>query len=124
MRRFKTLNDSYGHIAGDEVIAAVAKILSQSIRSVDYAARYGGDEFIIIMVETTADMALKMAERIRSQVNDMRYSANGQIVSVTVSIGVVQCQQSDATPTAVFARADSALYEAKRAGRNRAHYAT
>ncbi|MBK8570798.1 MAG: diguanylate cyclase [Nitrosomonadales bacterium] len=121
---FKTLNDSYGHIAGDEVIAAVAKILSQSIRSVDYAARYGGDEFIIIMVETTADMALKMAERIRSQVNDMRYSANGQIVSVTVSIGVVQCQQSDATPTAVFARADSALYEAKRAGRNRAHYAT
>ena len=121
---FKALNDGHGHIAGDQVIAAVAKILSQSIRSVDYAARYGGDEFIIIMVETTADMALKMAERIRSQVNDMRYSANGQIVSVTVSIGVVQCQQSDATPTAVFARADSALYEAKRAGRNRAHYAT
>ncbi|MDO8369155.1 MAG: GGDEF domain-containing protein, partial [Candidatus Nitrotoga sp.] len=111
--------------AGDEVIAAVAKILGRSIRSVDYAARYGGDEFIIIMVETTADMALKMAERIRSQVNDMRYSANGQIVSVTVSIGVVQCLQSDdATPTSVFARADSALYEAKHAGRNRAHLAT
>jgi len=122
---FKTLNDSHGHIAGDEVIAAVAKILDQSIRSVDYAARYGGDEFVIIMVETTADMALITAERIRSQVNDMRYSANGKIISVTVSIGVVQCQQSDnATPTAVFARADNALYEAKRAGRNRAHYAT
>ncbi|BBJ22835.1 sensor domain-containing diguanylate cyclase [Candidatus Nitrotoga sp. AM1P] len=121
---FKTLNDSHGHIAGDEVITAVANILSRSIRSVDYAARYGGDEFIIIMVETTADMALKTAERIRSQVNDMRYSANGQIVSVTVSIGVVQCTQSDdVTPTAVFSRADSALYEAKRAGRNRAHYA-
>ena len=121
---FKTLNDSHGHIAGDEVIAAVAKILGQSIRSVDYAARYGGDEFIIIMVETTADMALKTAERIRAQVNDMRYSASGQIVSVTVSIGVVQCTQSDdVTPTAVFSRADSALYEAKRAGRNRAHYA-
>jgi diguanylate cyclase (GGDEF)-like protein len=121
---FKTLNDSHGHIAGDEVITAVAKILSQSIRSVDYAARYGGDEFIIIMVETTADMALKTAERIRSQVNDMRYSTNDQIVSVTVSIGVVQCTQSDdVTPTAVFSRADSALYEAKRAGRNRAHYA-
>ena len=121
---FKTLNDSHGHIAGDEVITAVAKILGQSIRSVDYAARYGGDEFIIIMVETTADMALKTAERIRAQVNDMRYSANGQIVSVTVSIGVVQCTQSDdVTPTAVFSRADSALYEAKRAGRNRAHYA-
>jgi diguanylate cyclase (GGDEF)-like protein len=122
---FKTLNDSHGHIAGDEVIVAVARILGRSIRSVDYAARYGGDEFIIIMVETTADMALKTAERIRSQVNDMRYSSNGQIVSVTVSIGVVQCQQSDdGTPTAVFSRADSALYEAKRAGRNRAYYAT
>ena len=121
---FKMLNDSHGHIAGDEVIKAVAQILGQSIRSVDYAARYGGDEFIIIMVETTADMALKTAERIRSQVNDMHYSANDQIVSVTVSIGVVQCMQSDdVTPTAVFSRADSALYEAKRAGRNRAHYA-
>jgi diguanylate cyclase (GGDEF)-like protein len=121
---FKTLNDSHGHIAGDEVITAVAKILGQSIRSVDYAARYGGDEFIIIMVETTADMALKTAERIRSQVNDMRYSVNDQIISVTVSIGVVQCTQSDdVTPTALFSRADSALYEAKRAGRNRAHYA-
>lgn len=122
---FKTLNDSHGHIAGDEVIVAVAKILGQSIRSVDYAARYGGDEFVIIMVETTVDLARKTAERICSQVNEMRYIANGQIVSVTVSIGVVQCKQSDdATPTAVFARADSALYEAKRAGRNRAHYAT
>ncbi len=122
---FKTLNDSHGHIAGDEVIVAVAKILAQSIRSVDYAARYGGDEFVIIMVETTVDQALRTAERICSQVNEMRYSANGQSVSVTVSIGVVQCKQSDsATPTAVFARADSALYEAKRAGRNRAHYAT
>lgn len=121
---FKTLNDSYGHVAGDEVIVAVAEILSQSIRSVDYAARYGGDEFFIVMVEATADMALKTAERIRSRVNDIRYNANGQSVSVTVSIGVVQCQQSDdVSPTALFARADSALYEAKRAGRNRAYFA-
>ncbi|CAH1212738.1 Diguanylate cyclase (GGDEF) domain-containing protein [Candidatus Nitrotoga sp. BS] len=122
---FKTLNDSHGHIAGDEVIVAVAKILGQSIRSVDYAARYGGDEFVIIMVEATVDLARKTAERICSQVNEMRYIVNGQIISVTVSIGVVQCKQSDdATPTAVFARADSTLYEAKRAGRNRAHCAT
>jgi diguanylate cyclase (GGDEF)-like protein len=121
---FKTLNDTYGHIVGDEVIVAVARILSESIRSVDYAARYGGDEFVIVMVEATADMALKTAERIRSRVNDIRYNANGQTVSVTVSIGVVQSQQSDdISPTALFARADSALYEAKRAGRNRAYLA-
>lgn len=117
---FKTLNDTYGHITGDEILTAVARILVQSIRSIDYAARYGGDEFIIILVETSTDQALKTAERIRSQVENMRYSANDSIISLTVSIGVVQCQSGDTTPTAVFARADSALYGAKHAGRNRA----
>jgi diguanylate cyclase (GGDEF)-like protein len=120
---FKTLNDTYGHVTGDEILAAVARILIQSIRSIDYAARYGGDEFIIILVETSMDQALKTAERIRSQVENLRYSANDSIIAVTVSIGVVQCQSGDMTPTAVFARADDALYEAKHAGRNRAHSA-
>jgi diguanylate cyclase (GGDEF)-like protein len=120
---FKTLNDTYGHITGDEILAAVARILVQSIRSIDYAARYGGDEFIIILVETTADQALKTAERIRSQVENMRYSFRDSTIAVTASIGIVQCQSDDMTATAVFARADSALYEAKRAGRNRAHCA-
>ena len=110
---FKTLNDTYGHITGDEILVAVARILLQSIRSIDYAARYGGDEFIIILVETSADLAHKTAERIRSQVENMHYSANGSTIAVTVSIGIVQCQPDDMTPTAVFARADQALYEAK-----------
>jgi diguanylate cyclase (GGDEF)-like protein len=120
---FKTLNDTYGHITGDEILAAVARILVQSIRSIDYAARYGGDEFIIILVETSSDLALKTAERIRSQVENMRYSSHDSTIAVTVSIGIVQCQSDDTTPTAVFARADSALYKAKHAGRNRAHCA-
>jgi diguanylate cyclase (GGDEF)-like protein len=120
---FKTLNDTYGHITGDEILAAVARILVQSIRSIDYAARYGGDEFIIILVETSSDLALKTAERIRSQVENMRYSSHDSTIAVTVSIGIVQCQSDDTTPTAVFARADSALYKAKHAGRNRAHRA-
>jgi diguanylate cyclase (GGDEF)-like protein len=120
---FKTLNDTYGHITGDEILAAVARILVQSIRSIDYAARYGGDEFIIILVETSSDLALKTAERIRSQVENMRYSSHDLTIAVTVSIGIVQCQSDDTTPTAVFARADSALYKAKHAGRNRAHCA-
>lgn len=120
---FKTLNDTYGHITGDEILAAVARILVQSIRSIDYAARYGGDEFIIILVETSSDLALKTAERIRSQVENMRYSSHESTIAVTVSIGIVQCQPDDTTPTAAFARADSALYKAKHAGRNRAHCA-
>jgi diguanylate cyclase (GGDEF)-like protein len=119
---FKTLNDTYGHLTGDEVLAAVAQILSQSIRSIDYAARYGGDEFIIILVETSAAQALKTAERICNQVEGMVYNIDGSSIAVTVSIGIVQCQPEDETPIAVLARADMALYEAKRAGRNRAHY--
>jgi diguanylate cyclase (GGDEF)-like protein len=121
---FKTLNDTYGHLAGDEVLAAVAKILVQSIRSIDYAARYGGDEFIIILVETSAEQAMKTAERICDQVEGMVYNIDSSSIAVTVSIGIVQCQPGEETPTAVLSRADRALYEAKHAGRNRAHCGT
>lgn len=120
---FKTINDSSGHIAGDELLAAVARILAQSIRTVDYAARYGGDEFVIILIDTPAGAALETAERIRSQVEGARYSAGEQSVTVTVSVGIAQWQPDDMAPSAVFARADQALYEAKRAGRNRVHCA-
>lgn len=120
---FKTINDSRGHIAGDELLAAVARILVQSIRSVDYAARYGGDEFVIILIDTPADAAGETAERIRSQVERAPYNAGDQSVTVTVSVGIAQWQSDDSVPTAVFARADQALYEAKRAGRNRVHFA-
>lgn len=120
---FKTLNDTYGHITGDKILTAVAQILLQSIRSIDYAARYGGDEFIIILVETYIDQAVKTAERIRSHVENLRYDADSSTISITVSIGIVECQPADSTTTAVFTRADNALYEAKRAGRNQAYFA-
>jgi diguanylate cyclase (GGDEF)-like protein len=118
---FKTLNDTYGHVSGDQILTAVAQILLQSVRSIDYAARYGGDEFVIILVETPAGMARKTAERIRFQVENMRYSVDGTKIPITVSIGIVQCQSIDATPTMLLARVDTALYEAKRTGRNRAY---
>jgi diguanylate cyclase (GGDEF)-like protein len=120
---FKTLNDTYGHVAGDEILAAVAQILLQSVRSIDYAARYGGDEFIIILVETPADLARKTAERIRLQVEKMGYRVGGSEIPLTVSIGIVECQLQDDSLTAVLTRVDSALYEAKRMGRNRAYCA-
>ncbi len=120
---FKTLNDTYGHVTGDEILQSVARILLQSVRSIDYAARYGGDELIIILVDTSADLAAKTAERIRSHVENAQYDANGSTIAVTVSIGIVQCQLDDMTPTAVFTRADKALYQAKRAGRNQAYIA-
>lgn len=118
---FKQLNDSLGHIAGDEILVAVAKVFTNSIRNVDFAARYGGDEFIIILVETTVDEALKTAERIRSQIVDIYCSTIYKTVEVTLSMGIVQCELSDTTPTILLSRVDEALYEAKRAGRNRAY---
>lgn len=121
---FKTLNDTHGHITGDEILKTVARILLQSIRSIDYAARYGGDELIIILVETSADQAVSTAERIRSQVENALYDAGRTTIAVTVSIGIVQCQPGDTAPMEVLARVDKALYEAKRGGRNQAYWAT
>jgi diguanylate cyclase (GGDEF)-like protein len=118
---FKTLNDTWGHLIGDEILSVVARILLQSVRSIDYAARYGGDEFTIILVETPASLARKTAERIRSEVESMRYRSGEMILPLTVSIGIVECQPQDETPTALLSRVDSALYEAKRAGRNQAY---
>ncbi|MBI5461748.1 MAG: diguanylate cyclase [Gammaproteobacteria bacterium] len=120
---FKPLNDSHGHLLGDEVLVHVADILAQSIRSVDFAARYGGEEFVIVLAETTAQDALDTAERIRAKVADACYGTPEQRISVTVSVGVAECREADATAEAVIARADQALYQAKDAGRNRVHYA-
>lgn len=115
---FKTLNDSLGHIVGDKILSTVAKILKQSIRSVDFAARYGGDEFIIILTETTVKEALITAERIRSQVVEIIHGSDEKKITVTLSIGIVQCQPEDINPTILLTRADKALYAAKHAGRN------
>ncbi|MDZ4261706.1 MAG: diguanylate cyclase [Pseudomonadota bacterium] len=115
---FKILNDTYGHLAGDYVLASVAKIFSASIRSIDYAARYGGEEFVIVLPETMISAALEMAERIRAQVQNATYDYNDQSMVVTLSIGVADVCSSDDTASTVIARADQMLYAAKRAGRN------
>jgi len=115
---FKSVNDSYGHVTGDEALADVAAILKQSVRDVDYVARYGGEEFVVVLVETTLDAALDVAERIRAEMEIPRFGASNKLLSVTVSLGVTHSREDDAGPEEVLARADHALYEAKRAGRN------
>ncbi len=117
---FKELNDTLGHIAGDEILATVSKVLTQSIRSIDFAARYGGDEFIIVLTETTAKEATITAERIRTQVSEIFCSVINKSINVTLSIGIAQSELEDTSPTDLITRADSALYEAKKAGRNQA----
>jgi len=118
---FKTFNDSLGHVAGDEVIAAVAKKISQSIRNVDFAARYGGDEFIIVLTETAVNEAMKTAERIRAQVANVHCSSLNKTLRVTLSIGIIQSEPEDKSLTTLLFRVDSALYQAKRSGRNQVH---
>jgi len=118
---FKALNDSLGHVAGDEILTAVAKKIFHCIRSVDFAARYGGDEFILILTETTVDEAMKTAERIRSHVANIYCNAINNTVQVTLSIGIIQSEPEDTSLTILLSRVDSALYEAKHAGRNQAY---
>lgn len=118
---FKTLNDSLGHVVGDEILAAIAKKISQSIRNVDFAARFGGDEFIIILAETTVEEAEKTAERIRAQVASIHCDTIDKDLHVTLSIGVIQSEADDTSLTILLSRVDSALYEAKRAGRDQVY---
>ena len=120
---FKALNDTYGHLAGDQVLASVAGLLKRCVRSVDHVARYGGEEFAAVLVESTLEGALDTAERIRSAVQGARIVADDRPIQVTVSLGVTRSREGDTRPEDLLARADAALYEAKRAGRNRAHCA-
>jgi diguanylate cyclase (GGDEF)-like protein len=116
---FKQLNDTYGHLAGDEVLAIVAGILKRAVRAVDFVARYGGEEFVIVLVETDTAAALTIAERIRVLVETPRLGVANKAISVTISLGVTESQPSDARAEDVLGRADQAMYEAKNAGRNK-----
>ena len=120
---FKALNDNHGHLGGDQMLVKVSGVLRRCIRSVDQVARYGGEEFAIVLVEATLEGALDTAQRIRTSVASSELVFNDRLVTATVSVGVTRCRDTDSGPEDVIARADAALYEAKRAGRNRVHCA-
>jgi diguanylate cyclase (GGDEF)-like protein len=121
---FKSVNDRYGHLAGDEVLRHFAAHLAGSVRAVDFAARYGGEEFTVILFETGRSAAWESAERIRERVAEMVVPVEpGVNVSVTLSIGIAEACAADGQPDDLLQRADVALYEAKQAGRNRICFA-
>ncbi len=118
---FKHYNDHHGHLAGDEVLKAIALLIQQGVRQSDIVARYGGEEFAAILVNATKEKAMEIAERVRKFVQETpfpneREQPNGDL---TVSIGVATYSSSIATLTDLIREADHALYRAKRAGRNR-----
>lgn len=115
---FKTVNDRYGHQAGDAVIREVAQIIKSSCRESDTAARYGGEEFAVILPSTAEDGAVSLAEKLRIKVSDCR--VNGYDFIVTISLGISILTPEDAySPTTLIYDADNALYRAKEEGRNR-----
>lgn len=115
---FKQVNDQYGHAVGDTVLHDVAQQLASQIRSTDFVARYGGEEFVMLLPGATAEAALKVADKLRSSIAESEFGSNGAKLSVTISCGLSSFQPGD-SPESVFERADHALYQAKRAGRNR-----
>ena len=121
---FKQVNDVYGHATGDAVLRSLGGLLLDSVRRVDLAARYGGEELVVVACDTGASAAVAFGERLRRLVEaretalpeDARHL--GEVLRVTASVGVATAIPND-TPESLFARADAALYEAKRGGRNR-----
>lgn len=115
---FKSINDRYGHEAGDRLLQIFTHTVRPWIRAGDLIARYGGEEFCALLPETTQDEAAQIAERVRESFEKRALSYRGQSVTTTVSIGVAQVRHPDETLDGAIARADQALYAAKRGGRN------
>jgi diguanylate cyclase (GGDEF)-like protein len=114
---FKQVNDLYGHNKGDEVLAAVGATITGCLRESDFAGRYGGEEFLLLLPDTDRDGAMATAERVRTAIAALRI--HGEDRAVTASLGLALMPDDAGESTLLLRCADRALYAAKRAGRNR-----
>ncbi len=119
--RFKRINDNYGHLQGDKVLQFVSRLLMDSVRPQDIAARIGGEEFVLMLTHTSSDAARQVAERIRLKLSSFdKASSEGQLPEpITISMGVFTTTSSKTSAEECVERADKAMYEAKETGRNR-----
>lgn len=118
----KSVNDRYGHTVGSRLIKMIAHSIGQSVRSTDVLARYGGDEFIILMTHTSTEHAQVAAERIRTAIHNTAFDTKGNRISTTVSVGIASYPECVEEPAEVLEKADIALYKSKQSGRNRVTY--
>ncbi len=118
---FKAINDTFGHPAGDRVLSVLGKLMQDNCRKENIVARYGGEEFAVLLTNSglTAAAALQTAERLRKVLGAQDFAFSGRKVRVTVSIGVAYSSGNSVAPETLLARADQALYQAKRSGKNR-----
>jgi len=115
---FKKVNDTYGHIAGDQVLIFIAKLIKTMLREYDIFGRLGGEEFGIFLAKTSASTAKEIAERIRATVMQQSFKADGHLINVTLSIGI-SIATKDCKFESLYKEADTALYAAKHVGRNK-----
>ena len=118
---FKSINDSHGHDASDDVLREFALRIKRSIRGIDLACRFGGEEFVVVMPETDIAVAAMVAERLRRRIAAEPFAINAgtRSIPVTISIGIAALRGAEDNAAGVLKRADQALYRAKRDGRNR-----
>ncbi len=119
---FKKINDTYGHQAGDVVLSDISEMFLETLRNVDSAGRYGGEEFLIILAESGEEVAQQVADRIRERVSKHDFIHGNHLIKVTVSVGVAKIIKMDESESSLIKRADNALYQAKRNGRNQICY--
>lgn len=122
---FKSLNDTFGHPAGDAVLRVVGAMLAENVKGRDTAVRYGGEEFVIVLPETSIDGAVSLVDKIRSQLERKKLvlrDTNQSLGKITASFGVAELREGD-TPETLVSRSDECLYAAKGAGRNRVEFA-
>ena len=115
---FKKINDNFGHAAGDKTLQVIAQNISKCLRNTDFFARWGGEEFVVLLPQTPIDQVKKPLETIRKQIQKIPFKFKDRNVSITASIGATDFAAGD-TISSAFERADKALYEAKNSGRNR-----
>lgn len=116
---FKNVNDTYGHQAGDEVIRTTARLLRECKRTTDIAGRYGGEEFAVILIDTSAEGAWLFAERLREKVAAHPVTHEGKKIAFTISLGIAECTEGTGDHQQWIACSDQALYRAKDSGRNK-----
>lgn len=116
---FKEINDSFGHLVGDRAIQKIAKVIKESLRKEDFAARYGGDEFAIVTTGTSKNDAVQIAQRMSENLKELHIKEKGQIIKLSWSVGIASFPSDGDSASTIVEKADNALYAAKKSGKNR-----